>query len=275
MRPDRNDVRPARSIRWTVWLAVASVAASLTVWPLLNRDVIDVLDGAITALRTAETALGHAAAGLDTAAEARREQGAGSVEPDALSDAARQAESAAEATRRATVEARTVVTRVRHMRMERPGTFAEALAAVRALRDAARALTAAAEALRDAAEALREAGAVRAAYRALLAADDTIDAASSVIQAAEAVLDGDERFDPPPPLPSEELAAQTTRRARPPPTIRGFQGHGIQRGGRYVTPHAPPRPARLLRASSACVVHPPPPAALSSARAPLSTFVRL
>ena len=205
MHPDRKDVRPARRMRRAVWLAAAAVAATVIVRPLLNDDVVDVLGDAIAALRTAETALDTAASDLDTAAEARRGQEAGSIEADMLSDTARQAGAAAEGARRATVEARTVVTRVRHMRLERPGTFAEALAAVQGLRDAVRALMAAAEALRDAAETLRDVGELRAALRALEAADDTVDAADTVLQATEAALD-DERFDDPPPPPATERA---------------------------------------------------------------------
>ncbi len=196
--PDRRAIRRARRIRWTVGLAAASAAALWTVWPLLNEDVLDGLDDAITALRVAETALDDAAAGLDTAAETRREQGAGTTAPDAMPTAAHRAESAARAAGRASTETRTALTRVRHLRMERSGTFAEAVATVRGLRDATRALMAAGAALRDGAEALREAGAVRAAHRALLAADATLDAAQTVLQATEAALD-DERFDALPP----------------------------------------------------------------------------
>ncbi len=196
MHRDRNDRRRAL-LRQAVWLAAGSVAVLLTVRALLEEDALDALGAATTALRAAETALDDAAVDIGAAAEVQGGQDAGPAESDPMSDAARGAEWAARAAGRASTEARTVVTRVRHMRMEQRGTFAEAVAAVRALRDAARALMAAVEALRNAAEALRGAGAVRAAHRALLAADDTLDAADTVVQATQAALDGDERFDVP------------------------------------------------------------------------------
>ena len=196
MQRDRNDRRRA-PVRWAVWLAAGLVAVLLTA-RALDDDVVEVFDAAITALGVAERALDSAVADIGAAAEAPRGQDAGSEPPGAMSAAARQAESAARAASRASAEARAVLTRVRHMRMERPGTFAEALATVRGLRDATRALMAAVEALRDGAEALRDAGAVRAAHRALLAADATLDAAQIVLRATEAALD-DERFDSPPP----------------------------------------------------------------------------
>ena len=202
---DRNDRRHG-PVRWAVWLVAGSVAVLLTV-RALDDDVVEVFDAAITALGVAERALDSAVAdigavaepprGQDAGSEPPRGQDAGSEPPGAMSAAARRAESAARAAGRASTETRTVLTRVRHMRMERSGTFAEALATVRGLRDATRALMAAVEALRDGAEALREAGAVRAAHRALLAADATLDAAQTVLRATEAALD-DERFDSPP-----------------------------------------------------------------------------
>ena len=192
MHRDRYDGRGA-PVRWAVWLTAGSIAALLTV-RALDDDVVDVFDDAITALRVAETALDDAVA--DITAEARRGQDAGSARPDELSAAARRAESAARAAGRAGTETRAVLTRVRHMRMEQPGTLTETLATVRGLRDATRALMAAVAALREGAEALRETGAVRAAHRALLAADATLDAADTVLQATEAALD-DERLDLP------------------------------------------------------------------------------
>ena len=176
---------------------VASVAALATLWSLMNNDAIDAFGAAVAALRAAESALDDTAADLDAAAEVRGEQGAEPAETDALSDAARRAESAARATGRAGTSARAALTRVRHMRMERSGTFAEAVATVRGLRDATRALMEAVEGLREGAETLRDVGAVRAAHRTLLAADATLDAAQTVLRATEAALD-DERFDPPP-----------------------------------------------------------------------------
>jgi len=194
MHRDRNDRRRA-AVRWAVWLAAGSVAVLLTV-RALNDDVVEVFDSAIAALRVAESALDDAVVDIG-AAETQHGQDAGSAPPGGMSAAARRAESAARAAGRASTETRTVLTRVRHMRMERSGTFAEALATVRGLRDATRALMAAVEALREGAEALRDAGAVRAAHRALLAADATLDAARTVLRATEAALD-DERFDSPP-----------------------------------------------------------------------------
>ena len=97
------------------------------------------------------------------------------------------------------------------MRMEQSGTFAEAVATVRGLRDATRALMAAVAALREGAEALREAGAIRAAHRALVATDATLDAAHTVLQATETALD-DERFDPPP-TPGQTQGAVGAQRA--------------------------------------------------------------
>ena len=189
----------SRRLRWAAGLAAGSIAVLLTV-RALDDDVAEVLDAAIAALRAAEAALDDAAVDIGAAAAAvPRGQDAGAVRPDAMSDAARQAESSARAAGRASTETRTAETRIRHMRLERPGTFAEAVAAVRALRNAARALVAAVAALRNAAEALRDAGAVRAAHRALVAADDTVDAADTVLRATQAALDGDERFDPPAP----------------------------------------------------------------------------
>ena len=196
MHRDRNDRRRAR-LRRAAWLAAGSVAVLLTVRALDDDDAVEVLRATTTALRAAETALDDAAVDIGAAADVQRGQEAGAAESDAMSDAARRAESAARAAGRASTRTRTVMTRVRHMRMEQPGTFAEAVAAVRALRDAARALMAAVEALRNAAEALRGAGAVRAAHRALLAANDTLDAADTVVHATQAALDGDERFDVP------------------------------------------------------------------------------
>ena len=213
--PDGCAVPRARRIRWTVGLAVASVAALSTVWPLLNEDVIDGLDAAVAALRVAETALDDAAANLDTAAGARRGQDAGTAAPDAMPTAAQRAESAARAAGRASTETRAALTRVRHLRMERSGTFAEAVATVRGLRNATRALMAAVAALREGAEALRDAGAVRAAHRALLAADITLDAAQTVLQATEAALD-DERFDAPPPAGLNQAAVGAERSAAAP-----------------------------------------------------------
>ena len=228
-------------VRWAVWLAAGSVAALLTAWAL-DDDVVEVFDAAITALRVAETALDDAVA--DITAAVRRGQDTGSARPSAMSAAARQAESAARAAGRASRETRAVLTRVRHMRMERNGTFAEAVATVRGLRDATRALMVAVAALREGAEALREAGAVRAAHRALLAADATLDAADTVLQATEAALD-DERFDLP--AGAERGEARLRRRAT---------SYSSAIGTDYCCP-------------------PPPAAARSSARAPLSTLVRL
>ena len=238
MHRDRKHGRRA-PIRWAAWLAAAAVAVLLTV-RTLDDDVVEVFDAAIAALRVAETALDDAVVDIGAAAEAQRGQDGGSAPPRAMS-AAERAEAAARAAGRASTETRAVLTRVRHMRMERSGTFEEALATVRGLRDATRALMAAVEALRDGAEALREAGAVRAAHRALLAADATLDAAQIVLQATEAALE-DERFDAPP--------AAGRSRARTAPL--------------------PPRP---LPARYCCP--PSSAAARSSARAPLSTLVRL
>ena len=193
MHGDRNDKRRA-PLRWAAWLAAASVAVLLSV-RALDDDAVEVFESAITALRVAEAALDDAV--LDIGAAAQHGQDAGSARPDAMPAAARRAEAAARAAGRASAETRTVLTRVRHMRMERSGTLAEALATVRGLRDATRALMAAVEALRAGAEALRDAGAVRAAHRALLAADATLDAAQTVLRATEAALD-DNRFDLPP-----------------------------------------------------------------------------
>ena len=195
MHGDRNDKRRA-PLRWAAWLAAASVAVLLSV-RALDDDAVEVFESAITALRVAEAALDHAVLDIGAAAEAQHGQDAGSARPDAMPAAARRAEAAARAAGRASAETRTVLTRVRHMRMERSGTLAEALATVRGLRDATRALMAAVEALRAGAEALRDAGAVRAAHRALLAADATLDAAQTVLRATEAALD-DNRFDLPP-----------------------------------------------------------------------------
>ena len=209
----------------------------------LDDDVVEVLHAAMTALRVAETALDDAVVDIRAAAEEQRGQDAESAQPGAMSDAARRAESAARAAGRAGTETRGVLTRVRHMRMERSGTFAETIATVRALRDAARAMVAAVEALREAAESLRGAGAVRAAHRALVAADDTLDAAETVLQATKAALDGDDRFTAP--------AGRT----------RGADGARSGAGPCRPTYCCPPPPAAA--------------AARSSARAPLSTFVRL
>ena len=205
-----RDPRDRRRIpvRWAIWLAAGSVAVLLTV-RTLDDDAVEVFDAAITALRVAESALDNAVADISAAAEAQHGQDAGTARPDTMSAAARRAESAARAAGRASAETRTVLTRVRYMRMERSGTFAEALATVRGLRDATRSLMAAVEALRDGAEALREAGAVRAAHRALLAADATLNAAQTVLRATEAALD-DDRFD----LPPQATAAA------PPPDLR-------------------------------------------------------
>ena len=164
MHRDRNDRRRA-PVRWAVWLAAGSVAVLLTV-RMLDDDVVEVFDVAIAALRAAEAALDAAVVEIGAAAEAQRGQNAGSARPGAMSAAAQRAESAARAAGRAGTETRAVLTRVRHMRMERSGTFAEAVATVRGLRDATRALMRAVAALRDGAEALRDAGAVRAAHRA-------------------------------------------------------------------------------------------------------------
>lgn len=237
MHRDRNDRRRVRVLRWAVWLAAGSVAVLLTVRALPDDDAVEVLGAAITALRAAETALDDAAVDIGAAAETPRGQDTATARTDSMPDAARQAESAARAAGRASTDTRAVMTRLRHMRMERSGTFAEAVAAVRGLRDATRALMAAVAALRDGAEVLRDAGAVRAAHRALLAADDTLDAADTVLQATEAALD-DERFDDPPP------SAGRTRAAVGTPDLQG----------------CPPPPAATAR---------------SSARAPLSTLVRL
>ena len=264
MHRDRNDRRRAL-LRQAVWLAAGSVAVLLTVRALPDDDAVEALGAATTALRAAETALDDAAVDIGAAAEVQRGQDAGAAESDPMSDAARRAESAARAAGRASTEARTVVTRVRHMRMEQSGTFAEAVAALRALRDAARALMAAVEALRNAAEALRDAGAVRAAHRALVAADDILDAADTVVQATKAALDGDERFTAP---------AGQTRGAD------GAPGQPARRSSRFATAGAR-NPARRVEAPVGIFEHlqryPPPPAAAarSSARAPLSTFVRL
>ena len=211
MHRDRNDRRRA-AVRWAVWLAAGSVAVLLTV-RALNDDVVEVFDAAIAALRVAETALDDAVVDIGAAAAAQGGQDAGSARAGALSTAVRRAESAARAAGRASTETRTVLTRVRHMRMERSGTFEEAVATLRGLRDATRALMAAVLALRDGAEALRDAGAVRAAHRALLAADATLDAAQTVLRATEAALD-DERFD----LPPQATAAR--RPPLPPPDPR-------------------------------------------------------
>ena len=193
MHRDRNDGRRA-PVRWAAWLAAGSVAVLLTAWAL-DDDVVEVLDTAITALRVAETALDDAVVDIGAAAEIQHGQDAGAARPGTLSAAAQRAESAARAAGRASTETRAVLTRVRHMRMEQSGTFAEAVATVRGLRDATRALMAAVAALREGAEALREAGAIRAAHRALVATDATLDAAHTVLQATETALD-DERFDP-------------------------------------------------------------------------------
>ena len=193
MHREQNDKRRI-PVRWAAWLAAAAVAVLWTV-RALDDDAVEVFDAAITALRVAETALDDAVA--DITAEARRGQDTGSARPDEMSAAAQRAERAARAAGRASTETRAVLTRVRHMRMERSGTLAEALTTVRGLRDATRALMAAVGALRAGAEALREAGAVRAAHRALLAADATLDAAQTVLRATEAALD-DNRFDLPP-----------------------------------------------------------------------------
>ena len=195
MHRDRNDKRRA-PIRWAAWLAAGSVAVLLTV-RALDEDVVEAFDAAITALRVAEAALDDAVVAIGAATETPRGQPDGSTRPAAVSPAAQRAESAARAAARASSETRAVLTRVRHMRMERSGTFAEAVATVRGLRDATRALMAAVEALREGAEALRDAGALRAAHRALLAADATLNAAQTVLQATEAALD-DDRFDLPP-----------------------------------------------------------------------------
>ena len=196
MRGDRDDRRRA-PIRWVAWLAAGSVAVLLTI-RALDDDVVEVFDAAISALQEAEAALDDAVVDISAAAGAQLERDAGSARPDGISAAAQRAESAARAAGRASTETRAVLTRVRHMRMERSGTLAEAMATLRGLRDATRALMAAVAALREGAEALRDAGAVRAAHRALLAADATLDAAQTVVQATEAALD-DERFDLPPP----------------------------------------------------------------------------
>ena len=211
MHGERNDRRRAR-IRWGIWLAAAAVAALLVVRAVPGDDAVDALGAAITALRAAERALDDAAVDIGAAGEATPGQDAGPDRPHAASDAAQRAESAARAAGRASSEARAAVTRVRHMRLQQPGTFTETVAAVRGLRDAARALTATAGALRDAAQSLRDAGAPRAAHRALLAADDTLDAAEAVLRATTALLDGDERFDAPPPA-----GRSTAARRRPPP----------------------------------------------------------
>ncbi len=195
MHRDRNDKRRT-PIRWAAWLAAGSVAVLLTV-RALDEDVVEAFDAAITALRVAEAALDDAVVAIGAATETPRGQPDGSTRPAAVSPAAQRAESAAHAAARASSETRAVLTRVRHMRMERSGTFAEAVATVRGLRDATRALMAAVAALREGAEALRDAGALRAAHRALLAADATLDTAQTVLQATEAALD-DDRFDLPP-----------------------------------------------------------------------------
>ena len=210
MHRDRNDGRRA-PVRWAAWLAAGSVAVLLTAWAL-DDDVVEVLDTAITALRVAETALDDAVVDIGAAAETRRGQDAGAARPGTLSAAAQRAESAARAAGRASTETRAVLTRVRHMRMEQSGTFAEAVATVRGLRDATRALMAAVAALREGAEALREAGAIRAAHRALVATDATLDAAHTVLQATETALD-DERFDPPPPTAGRTQDAVGGQRA--------------------------------------------------------------
>lgn len=197
MYRDRNRRLRAR-VRWAAWLLVGSVAVSLAV-RALEDDVIEVLHAAMTALRVAETALDDAVLDIRAAAGEQRGQDAESAQPGAMSEAAQRAESAARAAHRAGTETRGVLTRVRHMRMEGSGTFAEAVASVRALRDAAKAMVAAVEALREAAESLRGAGALRAAHRALVAADDTLDDAETVLQATKAAIDDDDRFDPPPP----------------------------------------------------------------------------
>ena len=250
MQRDPKERRRA-PVHWAVWLAAAAVAALLVV-RALDRDAVDAFDAAITALRVAEAALDDTVADIGTAAEAQRGQDAGSALPGAMAAAAQLAESAARAAGRARTETRAVLTRVRYMRMERSGTFAEALATVRGLRDATRALMAAVEALRDGAEALRDAGAVRAAHRALLAADATLDAAQTVLRATEAALD-DERFDSPP------AAGRTL----------------AQSAGSASLPVGARKSLAPMKTGYCC---PPPPvaaAARSSARAPLSTFVRL
>lgn len=241
MHRDRDDRRRAR-VRWTAWLAAGSVAVLLTV-RALDDDVVEVLDASITALRAAETALDDAVVDIRAAAEAQGGRDTGSAQPGAMSAAARRAESAARAAGRASTEARTVLTRVRHMRMERSGTFAEAVATVRGLRDATRALMAAVEALRQGAKALRETGAVRAAHRALLAADATLDAAETVLQATEAALD-DERFDPPDPAERTRGAdsAQKTATAPGRSWIATLTGAESRRVDRCTALRAPSRP---------------------------------
>ena len=245
MHRDRNDGRRA-PVRWAAWLAAGSVAVLLTAWAL-DDDVVEVLDTAITALRVAETALDDAVVDIGAAAEIQHGQDAAAVRPGTLSAAAQRAESAARAAGRASTETRAVLTRVRHMRMEQSDTFAEAVATVRGLRDATRALMAAVAALREGAEALREAGAIRAAHRALVATDATLDAAHTVLQATETALD-DERFD------------------QPPAAGRAQDAVGAQRAA--TAPERWPLPAGYC-------CPPPLAAARSSARAPLSTFVRL
>ncbi len=246
MHRDRNDRRRAL-LRQAVWLAAGSVAVLLTVRALLDEDALDALGAATTALRAAETALDDAAADIGAAAEVQGGQDAGPAESDPMSDAARGAEWAARAAGRASTEARTVVTRVRHMRMQQPGTFAEAVAAVRALRDSARALMAAVEALRNAAESLRDAGAVRAAHRALVAADGTLDAADTVVQATKAALDDDERFDSPPPT-GRTRGPDGAPRQPPPPNsaARAEDDEGRLTAARLPL-QPPPDPRRARR----------------------------
>ena len=214
MDHDLNARRRA-PVRWGIWLAAGAIAVLVSI-RVIEDDAVEGFDAAVAALRAAETALDDAAVDLGAAADAPRGQDASAERPDATSDAARQAESSARAAGRASTQTRIAETRIRHMRLERPGTFAEAVAAVRALRNAARALVAAIAALRDAAEALRDAGAVRAAHRTLLAADAALDAAQTVLQATEAAL-GDERFDEPAPG-GHTQAATGARRAATAPT---------------------------------------------------------
>lgn len=247
MHRDPNDRRRA-AVRWAAWLTAAAVAALLAV-RVLDDDVVEVFDTAITALRVAEAALDDAVADIGAAAAAQRGQNAGSAPPGGMTAAAQLAESAARAAARAGNQTRAVLTRVRHMRMERSGTFAEAVEIARGLRDATRALMAAVEALRAGAEALRDAGALRAAHRALLAADATLDAAQTVLQATETALD-DERLDAPPAADSVGGSVAAQR----------------------AVPHVPHSRCVARDAGYCC---PPPAASRSSARAPLSTLVRL